>query len=1786
MQLRPVGSLGTHLFNLLLFSSCMAARRDARCESAMLRVLALALATAASVTVPCSGAVTNETQALRSMAAQWQAGAALASWQVYDVCAVAGGATGITCQDGSVTALSLSRTTLSGPLPGEIGVLTALTLLSLSRTNLSGPLPGEIGDLTALTLLDLSYNSLNNAIPYSIGNLARLQSLVLKSNAFNGSLPDALSGLSSLLQLDVQRNVFSGSLPFSLFSLTTLSSLYMDGNQLSGTLPSQVGALTNLFTLQVSNNKLNGSPPATLSLLSSLHELQMNKNSFSGPFPSVVTALTNLTMIYASNNSFVGPFPAFLGDMTHLAFLKIYSNKLRGTLPQSYSQLRNLTHLDLRDMQLYGALPTWLGLLTRMQYLHFRNNDLSGAVPESMGNLTNLIEISLIGNPKLNGTLPACWANIISLGTIAASRLQFACPSPNMCCPTGSPIQDLPFCVNFCPQYCSACAPGMSPAVIAGIAVGCSVALLAVLALALYIWYYRFGPGRIQAWERELDRGFRKYTWREIMDATDSFSEARKLGKGGFGTVYLGQGDAPHQLIAVKHAAFVERSSKIATMFEEEVKAVSRLHHKNLVRLLGYCNDHMEQVLVYEYVPNGPLSDHLYGTIKGQLLSFEQRVEAAIGLAEGLVYLHNHTERPTVHRDIKPSNVLLTHDYQVKIADFGLLREVGKEEMGTFTKVAGTRGYMDPDYMTLEMLTTRSDVYSFGVLLLELVTGREAMERDPDDKDRLVYITTVVLPLVASRHIHLIVDTRIATPLNLPALLSMAQIAAHCVQQPATRRPEMVEVVKALHTVKKTYLASLSAHAAPATAPPGVDGLQAHGRAGGHEVLCACNVNPANEVDVATWRMAHASSALAAAAAALMEARATVEMEGLRSDSERTAEAVQSKAPVGELPAVPLLEQHRKGGRSQEGSSEGRRMGDSGSYLRSNCLYDPLPAVLWHPSLLTDVDISNNFFSSVVPLPPPKRQADFSGAVEPRGGLPPRLSSSQGVSTSQSLHCFRSSPLPSFSSSCAAQVTAAVLAVLLCSLAPLLLRPLMPSSASSPVAPSSTQPTHTPVPLATAPPVCKPLKSPSSFSLTLTTPDCIFRGAVFMAPPTALNPPSAVTRVPLGPAYCHPTAAVYSRSLPAVDSARTLSSPHSSSCFSALPPDLLSTLIPAASAAGIGKGIACPPPAYGCSRQHRGLHPPRLCEPLFALHARHLPERPRARRAIADRLRSDCFELSPCARTRRYPWRFGSERSRVAVPAAQFSAMTAGTGGAGGSEVVESGGSGDSREWEMGEGRVRGGRVNIVPRQEAVVEKRAGTAAGGVRVGEVVRGGGVEEAGQAAASHMTVPPTLGAAGPWAEAPSSVASHRSAHADACASMEGHLCKEPSLLVFSGGTAFNAVAEELHEWTTAVAHVLPVSDDGGSTAEIVRVIGGPAIGDIRSRCLRLSDGSSHEARAVRRLLGHRLPLHPAQAKAEWVSIVEGEHELWGGVSDPYKEIIRAFLVHFHYQILRNAGHRFCFQHGSVGNFFFSGARSFFRSLDAAIFLFSRVSNIPQRSLVLPCVCTNDRFTLGAELYDGSIIRGQNDISHPAVVDSPRHLPLSVDKSSDASPPLPAPIRRVFYMSSEGTNLLHEVFPRVNPRVLEQITSVDAIIYGIGSLFTSICPSLILRGVGEAIAARECPKVLVLNGSVDRETAGMAASDFVLAICNCLNRTFGDDSRHRLTHSSMHYVTHLIAPEGGAIPLDHERLTYLGVTSVTMVPSLPCESSTGVHYDVHALVTTLKDLLTKQMASQVTT
>ncbi|XP_024535177.1 uncharacterized protein LOC9637425 isoform X2 [Selaginella moellendorffii] len=407
------------------------------------------------------------------------------------------------------------------------------------------------------------------------------------------------------------------------------------------------------------------------------------------------------------------------------------------------------------------------------------------------------------------------------------------------------------------------------------------------------------------------------------------------------------------------------------------------------------------------------------------------------------------------------------------------------------------------------------------------------------------------------------------------------------------------------------------------------------------------------------------------------------------------------------------------------------------------------------------------------------------------------------------------------------------------------------------------------------------------------------------------------------------------------------------------------------------------------------------------------------------------------------------------------------------------------------------------------------------------------------------------------------------------------KNPSLLVFSGGTAFNGVVEELKRLTTNVTHVLPVSDDGGSTSEILRVLGGPALGDIRSRCLRLSDESCSEALAVKRLLGYRLPVNSSDAKAEWYKIVEGEHELWNEVSEPYRETIRAFLVYFQSQLLMHSTKKFSFGNGSIGNFFFAGARIFIQSLDAAIFLYSRVSKIPVDSIVLPAISTNDRVTLGCELYDGTFVRGQNEISHPikrnCVGEGGGDDCHVVDKGRDSTPPLPSPIKRIFYMSSDGANASHEVFPCVNPEVLKRISDVEAVVYGMGSLYTSICPLLVLRNVGESIAKQTCPKLLLLNGSHDRETAGMSASDFIVSICDTLNRKYGDP-QFTLDNPPTAYINTLLVPENGSISVDREQLAALGINQVVVVDSIQDEKS-GTIFDPKSLISCLETAMLKK-------
>jgi 2-phospho-L-lactate transferase/gluconeogenesis factor (CofD/UPF0052 family) len=376
------------------------------------------------------------------------------------------------------------------------------------------------------------------------------------------------------------------------------------------------------------------------------------------------------------------------------------------------------------------------------------------------------------------------------------------------------------------------------------------------------------------------------------------------------------------------------------------------------------------------------------------------------------------------------------------------------------------------------------------------------------------------------------------------------------------------------------------------------------------------------------------------------------------------------------------------------------------------------------------------------------------------------------------------------------------------------------------------------------------------------------------------------------------------------------------------------------------------------------------------------------------------------------------------------------------------------------------------------------------------------------------------------------------------MEGPL---GSLVFFSGGTAANSFCITLKKYSNVdITYILPVSDDGGSTSEIVRVIGGPGIGDVRSRLIRLADESSDESRAVMRLLQYRLPLDQITAQLEWNQILDRSHVLWNNISVEYAALIRSFLVHFHHEILRHVQpDGFDWTNGSIGNFFLSGARIFFHSLEAACFMFARVAQVHPKTRVIPVLEDNSRIAIGVQLANGEKLFGQNEISHPHI---DRMKPTVVNKSS-CMKALESRIVRFFYWKPYQSFLeIEEGLPRsANPRVLAAIQQQQAIIYAMGSLYTSIVPCLVLPGVGDAIAARtNALKIFLLNGHNDRETFGFSATDYIYVLTDALNGKLSSANSHQPIHQRppSAYITHLVAVEGTPIEINRQEIENLGI------------------------------------------
>ncbi|XP_051142094.1 receptor-like serine/threonine-protein kinase ALE2 isoform X2 [Andrographis paniculata] len=288
------------------------------------------------------------------------------------------------------------------------------------------------------------------------------------------------------------------------------------------------------------------------------------------------------------------------------------------------------------------------------------------------------------------------------------------------------------------------------------------------------------------------------FTLAELKIATENFSSRKLLGEGGFGRVFEGTMQGGNT-VAVK---LLKRDDQNGDReFIAEIEMLSRLHHRNLVKLIGMCIDKSARCLVYELVHNGSVESHLHGADRSKgILGWDARLKIALGAARGLAYLHEDSNPRVIHRDFKASNVLLEDDFTPKVSDFGLAREATEGSRHISTQVMGTFGYVAPEYAMTGHLLVKSDVYSYGVVLLELLSGRKPVDMSqPPGQENLV---TWARPLLTNPvGIEQLVDPTLARTFDFDDLAKVAAIATMCVHPEVSERPFMGEVVQALKLI-------------------------------------------------------------------------------------------------------------------------------------------------------------------------------------------------------------------------------------------------------------------------------------------------------------------------------------------------------------------------------------------------------------------------------------------------------------------------------------------------------------------------------------------------------------------------------------------------------------------------------------------------------------------------------------------------------------------------------------------------------------------------------------------------------------------------------------------------------------------------------------------------------------------------------------------------------------------------------------------------------------------------
>eukprot|EP01018_Ginkgo_biloba_P022108 Gb_10155 [translate_table: standard] len=728
-----------------------------------------------------------------------------------------------------------------GKIPSTLGLVQTLEVVRLNRNSLDGQVPPNISNLKHVSELHLSNNKLEGPVP-DFSELTRLQYVDLSNNSFGTyETPRWFTTLKQLTTLIMENCGLKGQLPSELFDLPDLETVRLRNNFFSGTLKINPSVSPQLKLIDLRNNNITwaiqqnditimllGNPACNSENgLSSTESCRSDGNTVGSYF-------TNLT-VCSEDNKCSGQFkpnprtcqcqvpyegelifrsPLF-SDLSDSSRFKLLEDTLQTELLLDSVVIccLNFDSNDYLNMKVQFFLSDNM-YFGRMEIARI-GSALSNQIykpPAEFGSYFFIgysypyLDTSKSNSSRLNSRAIisiSVVAVVVALGMAALgfyalgqkSRAEKAIQFSNrfgreiFCAYINAKIlatEKLEISIWIMKEFVSETDSSDT--------IDLSITIITIM----IAWWEPSGELSGQSTPRL--KGARWFSFVELKKATDNFSDINEIGSGGCGKVYKGILYMGGEIVAIKRIQ--QGISQAGAEFKNEVEILSRVHHRNLVGLIGFCFEKGEQILVYEYISNGTLRENLCGRM-GMNLDWRRRLQIALGSARGLSYLHEHANPPIIHRDVKSTNILLDDNLIAKVADFGLSKlfvadHGGKDHIST--QVKGTLGYLDPEYYTTHHLSDKSDVYSFGVVLMELITARPPIEGGK-------YIVREVRRTLDTGGINDFCE-QLMDPLLRKSpddvhrgIESFIRLALRCVEDVTAHRPAMSAVVKELESI-------------------------------------------------------------------------------------------------------------------------------------------------------------------------------------------------------------------------------------------------------------------------------------------------------------------------------------------------------------------------------------------------------------------------------------------------------------------------------------------------------------------------------------------------------------------------------------------------------------------------------------------------------------------------------------------------------------------------------------------------------------------------------------------------------------------------------------------------------------------------------------------------------------------------------------------------------------------------------------------------------------------------